>query len=1072
MTQPTPVAFDENETEKGVYSALVVISEDNAALNGPKTIRITAIDAAGVPAEALNVIVDLRNVANLPLQVSAAERPHILVIMADDLGWSDVGYHGNEIQTPNIDQLAMEGVRLNQFYTQSICTPTRSSLLTGRYPIRYGFQFSNLSPWSRVGLPLEERTLPQALKEVGYRTAITGKWNMGHSVPFLPMQRGFDHQYGMYAGPIGYFNHVMSIGGERLTLDWHRNEKPLREKGYVTTLIAQEAVRIIEAHDPSQPLFLYVPFSAPHTPLQAPQEYIAQYQHVQDRKRRIYSAMVTCMDDAIGDILTALEERGIRKDTLIFFCSDNGGNPEQGADNGPLREGKGSLYEGGVRVPALIAYPRRLEKGTVVDKPLHIVDLYPTLLRLAGASLDQPLPLDGLDVWPVIAEGKPSPHAELLHNVVPWRGAIRIGDWKLYVWAQGGSRIFATVSPDPIEIVELFNIAADPEEQFNLAGQFPEKVQELFSRLVFYANQAAPILPLNTPRPPDFKAPRVLGEDHLSDASLIYVESAVSSEEVIAEVRIEDVEALLYFQFDLSFDSQILEVMQIDEGEFLKRTGGNTIWVPPQVNNDAGTLTSFQGVRLSSDTVSGEGTLATVTFKIKKAGTSLLEPTNVKLSNDAGDQILASLQVSRVDVTSFHKPTFDLLLPEGISLIHLPLKITVVGDNAVEIQTIGDLFDVLGPNRVSTLIADDPAAGVWRSYFGVVSRDTLADARITDNMGIIAIMKQPVAVRLQGTALGTDGVSAITLHPGINLIGVPLMSSRLERVSDLLSLEGIKNNATAMIVSDNGSFKVVAQPGDDGDIPLIGGQSFGINAREASVVEITGVAWDNVSAGAAAAPPMTLVGHQVDGRTPVLTVHGVVVNEATRSRKKGFRVTVKNLSAGTSLNTLSSSQPLEPRGYRVTFVDFVSSRAAKIGDILEVTVDTPSSLVRVQPLRHVISAEEVRRSEVHLPNLTVDEIPAKTELMPNFPNPANPETWIPFQLAEAASVTLTIYDVAGRVVRTLEVGNKPAGMYVSKDRAIYWDGRDDFGGRVASGIYFYDLTANDFSATHKMLILK
>ena len=432
----------------------------------------------------------------------SAARPHILLLVSDDQGWMDVGYHGSEIQTANLDRLAAAGVRLDQFYVQPVCTPTRSALLTGRYPIRQGLQVMVVRPWADYGLPLEERTLAQALEEVGYRTAIVGKWHLGHHEPaYLPTRRGFDHQYGHYNGAIDYFTHMRDKG-----LDWHRDDKGLHEEGYATELIAREAVRIVESHDPARPLLLYVPFNAPHAALQAPQEYIDRYRHIDNEDRRTYAAMVHCMDDGIGQILSALDERGMREDTLVIFCSDNGGAdwPGGGAENGPLRGDKGSLYEGGVRVPAFMTWPGKLKPGTIVAELLHVVDLYPTLLELAGARLEQPLPLDGADIWPTVAEGKPSPHEEILLNAEPRRGAIRRGDWKL-IHRRG------RLGQAPRN--ELYNIAEDPFEKTNLAAEHPAKVRQLLVRLERYDREATPAKgAYDAVKPPNWKPPEVWGE--------------------------------------------------------------------------------------------------------------------------------------------------------------------------------------------------------------------------------------------------------------------------------------------------------------------------------------------------------------------------------------------------------------------------------------------------------------------------------------------------------------------------------------------------------------------------------
>ena len=266
----------------------------------------------------------------------AGSPPNIVFILADDLGWGDVGYHDSKIATPNIDHLAERGVQLNQFYVQPVCSPTRGALLTGRYPMRLGLQCGVVRPWAQHGLPLDERTLPEALRDAGYVTAICGKWHLGHcSSEFLPTRRGFDFQYGHYNGALDYFTHIRD-GGH----DWHRNDKPNYDRGYTTNLIAEEASRMIAAHDKTKPLFLYVPFNAPHMPLQAPDKYVERYADMQDRQRRIYAAMVTCLDDAIGRILTSLRDHQYPSaETLICFCSDNGGVTRVGS-NRELRAAK------------------------------------------------------------------------------------------------------------------------------------------------------------------------------------------------------------------------------------------------------------------------------------------------------------------------------------------------------------------------------------------------------------------------------------------------------------------------------------------------------------------------------------------------------------------------------------------------------------------------------------------------------------------------------------------------------------------------------------------------------------
>jgi arylsulfatase A-like enzyme len=389
---------------------------------------------------------------------SASPRPHIVYIVADDLGWKDVGYHGSDIKTPNIDKLAQDGARLEQFYVQPMCTPTRAALMTGRYPCRYGLQTLVIPTPSKYGLPTDERLLPQALKEAGYKTVMVGKWHLGHGDrKFWPRQRGFDYHYGSMVGEVDYFTHLS--GNVR---DWYRNDRPVSEKGYVTQLWGKDAVAQINAHDPRTPLFLYLAFTAPHSPYQAPKEYLDKYRDIEDPTRRTYAAMITCMDDEIGKVVAALDKKEMRENTLIVFMSDNGGNRtallagdadvsklKLPADNGPYRGGKGMLYEGGTRVAALANWPGRIEPGEVKGM-MHIVDMFPTLAGLAGATLSTEKPLDGLDVWSTISEGKPSPR----HEVV-------------------------------------YNIPQDPSEKANLADSNPLKVAELQKRIEQLAKESA-----------------------------------------------------------------------------------------------------------------------------------------------------------------------------------------------------------------------------------------------------------------------------------------------------------------------------------------------------------------------------------------------------------------------------------------------------------------------------------------------------------------------------------------------------------------------------------------------------
>src|ERR1051325_344054 len=219
----------------------------------------------------------------LPSHAHAQDKkPHILFLLLDDLGYTDVGFNGGDIKTPNIDKLAKSGAKLSAFYVRPVCSPTRAALMTGRYPMRHGLQVGVVRPWAQYGLPLEERTLAQALRQAGYFTALIGKWHLGHfQRDYLPTMRGFDHQYGHYNGALDYFTHMRDGG-----FDWHRNDKVCKDEGYTTTLLGDEAVRVIEKHDPKTPMFLYMPFNAPHSPLQALPEHLKHYAHVKDKTRQ------------------------------------------------------------------------------------------------------------------------------------------------------------------------------------------------------------------------------------------------------------------------------------------------------------------------------------------------------------------------------------------------------------------------------------------------------------------------------------------------------------------------------------------------------------------------------------------------------------------------------------------------------------------------------------------------------------------------------------------------------------------------------------------------------------------
>jgi arylsulfatase A-like enzyme len=333
-----------------------------------------------------------------------------------------------------------------------------------------------------------------------------GKWHLGHFEPeYLPTLRGFEHQYGHYNGALDYFEHTRDGG-----FDWHRDDKVCRDEGYTTHILAREAARYVAETAGKQPFFLYVPFNAVHAPHHVPEEYTRRYPELRG-ERKIYAGMLAALDEAVGTIVEAVEKAGARRNTLFVFSSDNGGPaPGRVTDNGKYRAGKATLYEGGVRVAAFATWDGHIPVGSTVTEPIHMVDWYPTLLKLCGASREQALPVDGLDVWSTLTQGKPSPHDAILLNTTTQSGAVRVGGWKLVVTQSGEDPDDPVSAPAGKRSVELFNLLDDPYEKTNLAEREPRKRQELHQVLTAFARQAVP--PKAKPKPPGFVAPKVWGE--------------------------------------------------------------------------------------------------------------------------------------------------------------------------------------------------------------------------------------------------------------------------------------------------------------------------------------------------------------------------------------------------------------------------------------------------------------------------------------------------------------------------------------------------------------------------------
>ena len=529
-------------------------------------------------------------------------------------------------------------------------------------------------------------------------------------------------------------------------------------------------------------------------------------------------------------------------------------------------------------------------------------------------------------------------------------------------------------------------------------------------------------------------------------------------------------------------DNQAHPTLLIISGENQRRLPGETLAYPFVVEARDENGSPFAGVSVTFAVTGGGGTLSIHTTTTDANGRA---ESTLTLGPNFGTNTVsvsaAGIDEVRVTFNAIaDNPEFLWSIPSGYSLIHAPLKVTAVDDVPMTIRSIADLYDALGgADTVTYLLTLDSQTQEWFGYFRPSDRDTPADRGLTDDMGILARLITPVSVRLTGGPLGTNGTSTITLNPDINLVGLPLRNSRLTHVSDLFTLEGIGGNIPAIIFTDNGEFKAVIPAGGPGDIPIIGGQAFMLDAQQMATVTVSGDGWYNTSE-TAAAPLLSLKSIEVGDTTPVLGLRGSIVDEGMGTNSAGSRVIVKNLSTGRAVTTVTKdetySRPDKREstgvGYQVTVVDVETGRAARIGDILEISVRSPDPLIGVQPLRYTVTAEDVRESLIQLTELVAYEIPIETELLHNYPNPFNPETWIPYRLAEDAFVTLTIYDGAGHLVRTLEVGHRIASAYESRSKTIYWDGRNRLGEQVASGVYFYHLSAGDYSATRKMMILK
>lgn len=397
--------------------------------------------------------------------------PNIIIILTDDQGWGDVSFNGStDLPTPNLDELARSGVIFTQGYaSHPYCSPSRAGLLTGRYQQRFGHEcnmpydlkFEN----KEVGLPLSETLISNVLHDNGYKTAAIGKWHLGDNPVYWPIARGFDEWYGFYGGGHNYWG---TLRGKPAHTGILRNGKPvpLKEQSYLTDDFTEETLKFMRKNA-DQPFFIYLAYNAPHAPLQATREYLNQIDYIEDGQRAVYAAMVRAIDHGVGRIKKELEKQGLLDDTLIFFYSDNGGHG-MGSDQGPFRGKKGMLFEGGIRVPFFITWPKRITGGRIYEYPIIGLDVFPTALAAAGIEVPPDLEIDGKNLFPYLDGSKSGrPHEVLFWRYSGGAGyAVRKGDFKL-------------VKEEVRQGLFLFDLKNDPYEMNDLAAAMPAKVDEL-----------------------------------------------------------------------------------------------------------------------------------------------------------------------------------------------------------------------------------------------------------------------------------------------------------------------------------------------------------------------------------------------------------------------------------------------------------------------------------------------------------------------------------------------------------------------------------------------------------------
>lgn len=410
--------------------------------------------------------------------------PNFVLILADDLGYGDIGYYGGSTATPNLDRLAREGIRFTNFYASGpVCSPTRAGLLTGRYQQRAGIPgvvYASPERNRHHGLQPIEITVAERLRESGYITAIFGKWHLGYEPKYNPVYQGFDQFRGYVSGNVDYISHVDGAG----FYDWWDSDRLVNEQGYVTRLITRHAVEFIEENK-DRPFFLYLPHEAPHSPFQGPNDQPFRFVNMAVRQevsgeniREAFKEMIAELDAGVGEVLNKLEDLGLGPKTFVFFLSDNGAT--EFGSNGPLRGYKGSLWEGGIRVPALAWWPGRIEPGTTMEEPAISLDLMPTLLNLARVSSPEGHRLDGFDLSPwLLKKGEQPPR--MFFWSYNGQSAVRDGSWKLVKGIEG----------QDTENVQLYNLDTDIGEAEDLAQEYPQRVQIMLDALQAWQEDVA-----------------------------------------------------------------------------------------------------------------------------------------------------------------------------------------------------------------------------------------------------------------------------------------------------------------------------------------------------------------------------------------------------------------------------------------------------------------------------------------------------------------------------------------------------------------------------------------------------